>query len=159
MSTTWQATTEQAAPGELTGVHEQRAQLRAAMNGVEAALSSALAGRVVEWAAELEPAMMRLRDSVNRHITVTEGPGGLFEQIQTDSARLSGAVQRLHSEHERFQVEIDEMLAKLAEEPADPVAMGALREQITSLLGRIVRHRQRGADLINEAYQVDIGGG
>ena len=28
----------------------------------------------------------------------------------------------------------------------------------TSLLGRIVRHRQRGADLVYEAYEVDVGG-
>ena len=28
----------------------------------------------------------------------------------------------------------------------------------TELVGRVVRHRQRGADLIYEAYEVDIGG-
>jgi len=27
------------------------------------------------------------------------------------------------------------------------------------LLGHMVRHRQRGADLIYEAYQTDVGGG
>jgi hypothetical protein len=35
----------------------------------------------------------------------------------------------------------------------------AVRKQGTNLLGRLVRHRQRGADLIYEAYQTDIGGG
>ena len=28
----------------------------------------------------------------------------------------------------------------------------------SKLLGQLTRHRQRGADLIYEAYQVDIGG-
>jgi hypothetical protein len=32
------------------------------------------------------------------------------------------------------------------------------RELGTELLGSIVRHRQRGADLVYEAYEVDIGG-
>ena len=41
-------------------------------------------------------------------------------------------------------------------ESADAVA--ARREAATELVGRIVRHRQRGADLIYEAYEVDIGG-
>jgi hypothetical protein len=159
MATTGQAATEHSRQAELSGVQEQRAQLRAALNGVEAVLSSALAGRTAQWAAEVEGPMLRLRESVNRHVTVTEGPGGLFEQIQTDSPRLSGAVQRLHVEHEQFQAEVEDVLAKLAASPADPVAMGALREQATSLIGRIVRHRQRGADLINDAYAVDIGGG
>jgi seryl-tRNA synthetase len=33
-----------------------------------------------------------------------------------------------------------------------------VRELGTELLGSIVRHRQRGADLVYEAYEVDIGG-
>jgi hypothetical protein len=42
-----------------------------------------------------------------------------------------------------------------------PVAAGdvdTVRELGTALLDRLVRHRQHGADLIHEAYQVDIGG-
>ena len=30
---------------------------------------------------------------------------------------------------------------------------------MTRLLGRLVRHRQRGSDLLYEAWAVDIGGG
>jgi hypothetical protein len=159
MATIGQAATERARQGELIGVQQQRAQLRAALQGVEEVLSSALTGRTAAWAGDMTPVMLRLRDSVDRHITVTEGSGGLFEQIVTDAPRLAGAVARLHVEHAQFQAEIDEALGKLAETPADPVAMGALREQVTSLIGRIIRHRQRGADLINDAYEVDIGGG
>jgi hypothetical protein len=159
MATTEQATTEQSTQSELTGVREQRAKLRAAMDGVEAVLSSALAGRTGAWARELQPAMSLLRDAVNHHIAVTEGPGGLFEQIQTDAPHCSPAVQKLHGEHEQFQAEVDDVLGKLDRAADDPVAMGAVREQVTTLIGRLVRHRQRGADLIHDAYEVDIGGG
>jgi hypothetical protein len=31
-----------------------------------------------------------------------------------------------------------------------------LRRAVTSLLGRLARHRQRGSDLVFEAYNVDI---
>lgn len=157
-----QATTQQSTPtsqGELSGVHAQRARLRAAMDGVEAVLASALGGRTAAWSADLQPAMATLRDTVAHHIAVTEGPGGLFEQIQTDSPRLSGAVQRLHVEHEQLAAEVDAVLEQLGEGSADPIAMAALRERVTTLIGRIARHRQRGADLIYDAYEVDIGGG
>jgi len=40
--------------------------------------------------------------------------------------------------------------------PADQV--DAIRAHGTALLARLARHRQRGADLIHEAYEVDIGG-
>jgi hypothetical protein len=34
----------------------------------------------------------------------------------------------------------------------------AIRDLGTTLLGHLARHRQRGADLVYEAYQADIGG-
>ena len=159
MATTEQSSTQQATQGELTGVREQRARLRAAIDGVEAVLSSALAGRTGAWAKEMQPAMSRLREAVDHHIAITEGPGGLFEQIQTDAPHCSPAVQKLHGEHEQFQAEVDEVLGKLDANMDDPIEMGAVREQATTLIGRLVRHRQRGADLIHDAYEVDIGGG
>jgi hypothetical protein len=43
-------------------------------------------------------------------------------------------------------------LERIAEEA------GAVRDDAMSLLTAVARHRQRGADLIYEAYQVDVGG-
>ena len=34
----------------------------------------------------------------------------------------------------------------------------SIRESATTFLGRLSRHRQRGADLVFDAYQTDIGG-
>ena len=36
--------------------------------------------------------------------------------------------------------------------------MPAFREELTTLIGRLVRHRQAGGDLVYEAYSVDLGG-
>jgi hypothetical protein len=36
--------------------------------------------------------------------------------------------------------------------------VSVVREAATTALGRLVRHRQRGSDLVYEAYQVEIGG-
>jgi hypothetical protein len=33
-----------------------------------------------------------------------------------------------------------------------------MRDQVTTLLTDLVRHRQHGADLVYEAHAVDIGG-
>ena len=55
-----------------------------------------------------------------------------------------------------------EEIAALVADSEPPVAetdVDDLRERATGLLGHLVRHRQRGADLIYEAYQTDIGGG
>ena len=36
--------------------------------------------------------------------------------------------------------------------------LDALRDDVQRLMGRIVRHRQHGSDLVWEAYAIDIGG-
>ena len=51
----------------------------------------------------------------------------------------------------------DQLLTLLAApEVIDDV--DAVRRDGTALLGRLVRHRQRGSDLVFEAYEFDIGG-
>ncbi len=58
---------------------------------------------------------------------------------------------------------LDQTLAISTDDAARPAGLGmedvaALRDLGTSLLGRLVRHRQRGSDLVYEAYEFDIGG-
>ena len=40
--------------------------------------------------------------------------------------------------------------------PVDNSGVDKVRASVTGLLGDLVRHRQTGADLVYEAYQVDI---
>ena len=55
--------------------------------------------------------------------------------------------------------DITALLDKLAGSgEQDPPPVDAIRTAVLELLGEIARHRQRGADLIFEAYDVDIGG-
>ena len=54
--------------------------------------------------------------------------------------------------------EIAEAVAA-SEPPVTNDDVADLRERGTDLLARLSRHRQRGADLIFEAYDTDIGGG
>jgi hypothetical protein len=53
--------------------------------------------------------------------------------------------------------QLDSLLARVA--APDVVGdVDRVRDLGTALLGRLVRHRQRGADLVFEAYEFDIGG-
>jgi hypothetical protein len=66
-------------------------------------------------------------------------------------------VRRLSDEHVRYAAHLESLLARIDGEGElpDPVA---LREEATALMGQLVRHRQAGADLVFEAYEVDLGG-
>ena len=83
------------ASARLQEVAERRAGLRATMAEVEKAASAALVGRPGEWGAALSPHIDDLRTAWASHVSGTEGPGGLWEQIRTDAPRLEGALHRL----------------------------------------------------------------
>ena len=63
----------------------------------------------------------------------------------------------LTREHKLIQAQIDGLLARVTT-PHGVEEVDRVRGLGTALLGRLVRHRQRGSDLVFEAYEVDIGG-
>jgi hypothetical protein len=146
------------ARSELHGVRIRRAELREALDALERALAAPAAGRAVIWGEEAHASAVALADDFGAHIEVTEGPGGLYDAILAGDLRLSNAVGALTAEHAQIAVEIAELVAESAA-PVTAQDVEGLRERGTKLLGHLIRHRQRGADLIYEAYETDIGGG
>jgi hypothetical protein len=143
---------------ELSAVRVRRAELRETMNLIEAALAAPARGRAVVWGEAVHASLVMLADDFGAHVEVTEGPGGLHHAILAGDLRLANAVEALTGEH----AQIAEEIASLVADSAAPVAeadIDDLRERGTELLSHLVRHRQRGADLIYEAYETDIGGG
>jgi len=94
---------------------------------------------------------------VREHIASTEGPEGFQADLLAQAPRLSNAVSRLVSEHKA----LTKALARLGERAKNaksPEGIEAVRALGTDVVADISRHRQRGADLIYEAYEHDIGG-
>ena len=53
--------------------------------------------------------------------------------------------------------QIDDLLARVRT-PESREDVDKIRDLGTLLLGVLVRHRQRGSDLVYEAYELDLGG-
>jgi hypothetical protein len=143
---------------ELDAVRVRRAELRSSLNFLELCLAAPASGREVVWGETVHDALVNLAGDFGAHVEVTEGPGGLHQAILGAAVRLTNAVTELTAEHVQIATEIAELVADSAA-PVIPSDVGELRDRTTRLLGHLVRHRQRGADLIYEAYQTDIGGG
>ncbi len=146
------------AQAELAAVRVRRAELRETLAELEAALAAAAKGRDVVWGEAVHACLVTLADEFSAHVEVTEGPDGLHQAILAGDLRLANAVQSLTTEHASIAQEIAGLVADSAA-PVTAVDVEAVRERATRLLGHLVRHRQRGADLIYEAYEMDIGGG
>ncbi|HLB62692.1 MAG TPA: hemerythrin domain-containing protein [Actinomycetota bacterium] len=138
---------------------KRRGELHDALVALEDAISGPAAGRIDAWRQAVAQAMHRLRDAFDEHVEVTEQQGGLYEEIIQRAPQFAGKVQRLHYDHPEIQELLRALSVRLE---GDDLERGwevdEAREEIQQLLGRIVRHRQKGSDLVWEAYNVDIGG-
>jgi hypothetical protein len=137
---------------------QRRGELRDALVRLEEEISSPARGRVPDWAADVAKSLTGLRDAFDIHIDITERPGGLYEEILESSPRMDGPVRRLRDEHPVIRQAIGGELERLSG-PIDPDwPLDDVRDDLQRLMGQVVRHRQRGADLVWEAYNLDIGG-
>ena len=101
-----------------------------------------------------------LEGEILDHIEITERHDGLYAEIVEAAPRLSLEVQLLRDEHPQMQEATSSLKARLtAARDGDALSVDdTARDEIQRLLGRLVKHRQRGADLVWEAYTRDIGG-
>jgi ABC-type transporter Mla subunit MlaD len=140
-------------------VRDHRAELQQSMSAVEQALAGAAGRNLGAWAGHVQAALDRLSAAFRDHVAVTEGRGGLYDDIQDTAPRLAGEVDRLTREHGKIAASLADLLERAAAlDGANPADVAELRQRGTVLLGTLSHHRQRGADLVYDAYEVDLGG-
>jgi hypothetical protein len=139
-------------------VRERRERLREALVELEQALSGA-AGRSESWGDRVAPRVKEFHAALNGHIAMTEGDGGLFAQVLRESPRLDSVVKRLRKEHEDMLEAATKLLERCQGDLTEPEDVEGLRDDGMDLLRLAARHRQRGADLLYSAYEVDIAAG
>ena len=144
----------------LDAARQRRKTLHDALVHLEEAISAAAAGRIDEWTALVVKEAVEVRDAFDQHVLVTETPDGLYDEILERAPRLAGNVRRLRDEHPEIAESVKEMLARLEQVPVggDAWPLDDARDDLQRFIGKVIRHRQRGADLVWEAYNVDIGG-
>ena len=140
----------------LDEVRAKRAELRDSVAAVEEALAAPVA-RGGAWRERVRAALAELQHDLRDHVELTEAEDGLHDRIREAAPRLSTPIERLAREHHELAEKVSGYLAVL-EHGGTTADLPAFREEVTALCGRLVRHRQRGSDLVYEAYNVDIGG-
>ena len=137
----------------------RRADLHAALVALEKAISSPAVGRESDWSKDVLRNLQDLEHAIVEHVEVTERPDGLYDEFSQKAPRLAGKIGQLRAEHPELREGAHELVARLEATPiGDAWPLAGARDDLQRLLGRIVRHRQLGADLVWEAYNLDIGG-
>ena len=149
-------------PGSLTNeqalrtLRLRRAELGESISALEQALAAPAPGRVAAWAERVHVALVELSGDFRDHVDIAEGPGGVYRAVVITTPRLSNEVAHLCEEHADTHDLLESLLR--ASRAAGPQAVDGIRELGTALLLRLIRSRQRNADLVYEAFDYDIGG-
>jgi len=137
----------------LEAARQRRVELKEAISSVEIAASAPIGGP--NWRSNLQTELESLRIALAQHVKEVEGAEGLLAQLRDDAPRLINKIDRVRDEHPELTQQVADAIAS-AKGSSDAED---LRSQVLAVLVSIVRHRQRGADLVYEGYNVDIGGG
>ncbi len=137
----------------LAAARERRVGLKSALSALETAAASA--SSAIPWRPGLATALADLGAAFASHVNEVEGPDGLLVELKTVAPRLSNEIEEVEAEHAVIRSLLDGAIKQVTENN-DP---SMVRAAVVEVAFAIVRHRQRGADLVYEGYKIDIGGG
>lgn len=141
----------------LESARERRRQLGNTMHALEESVARPVS--IVDWQKGVHHAVTDLDRAFRAHCEEVERPDGLLDEIMHEAPRLENVVALIRKEHTEMERRLADLTDRLeSSEMAAAEHRVALRESTDDLLTLLVRHRRRGADLVYEAYLVDIGG-
>jgi len=137
-----------------TKVAQRRQRLYEAMRQLESA--TARPSRQADWLEVVTEASQDLRTALGDHTEQTEGGGGFLEDLVSQAPRLATDAKLLESDHRALLNDCARLTSVIRSSPDDA---RTIRKAVLVLLGRLVEHRQRGAELLYDAYNVELGDG
>ena len=137
---------------------EKRRGVRQASADLEEALARPAPQDAQDWSTSAADCLALLATAFELHAQQSESPEGLLAEIVEVSPRCAPAVEQIKRDHRDILADLRDLEVR-ARRSADISHITGVREQALGLLQAIARHRQRGADLIYEAYSVDIEAG
>jgi hypothetical protein len=142
---------------ERQAARSRRERLHRALVELEEALTGPDTGP--SWHARLRAAADGMRETVVDHVTESEAPDGLLAQIHEVSPWLGPRVDHLRGEHDDLVATADALAQRCADAAGTEDEVDELAELAWELLERVSRHRRRGADLLYDAYALDVSAG
>ena len=147
---------EHQATQALEAAARRRRELRDALVELENAVSSP-AQDAERWREGVAARLVALQDAFSEHVAETEGSGGLYDEMEEIAPHVRGKARRLREEHPPLTLAVVDTAARFAAPFPEGTDFDAIRDEMQRLMGRFIRHRQHGADLVWEAYALDIG--
>lgn len=145
--------TERDAPStDLTDISNRRGEIGDAIADLERALA-APSGTGEAWTQRVVDTLHLLGQLGREQNQAVAARGGLVDELRSQRPALVHRAEALNTSLEEVLSELEELIETVS--TAEPVSA---REAVLPFLGRVVRLRQALADLIWDAYWIDVGG-
>ncbi len=125
--------------------------IRDSLSELEDRLAAAAAS--AGWRNDVISGYRQLREAFLAHVAEVEGNDGILADLIETAPRVANMVALLEREHVTITERMDDLLERIPSISPDEI-----REQSLELMRSLVLHRQRGSDLVYEAYATDLGG-
>ena len=139
----------------LDAVRVRRDRLYDAILAVERAIAAPAGDDYPAWVAALATPVERLHEVLNDHVSGTEGAEGLFEQMREDAPHLLPHLERLRDEHDPL-LDGTRVLIDALPNVSDDDSVDLVRVHALDLMRKLLEHRHRGAELLYDAYAIDV---
>ncbi len=130
-----------------------RATLKGTVSGLEHAAAAPAAAP--GWRSAMSDHLHDVRTALIAHVDEVEGPDGLLARVARDAPHLEPRVERIRQEHGELLENVDQVLDVV--DPGHGAGPEAVRAAVLELMTMISSHRQHGADIVYEAWEVDVG--
>ncbi|MBW3667111.1 MAG: hemerythrin domain-containing protein [Actinobacteria bacterium] len=108
------------------------------------------------WLEQVSKTLDDLSEALDRHVDMVEGEDGLLAEIADISPHLQSVIDQMRADHKDLQGRVDSMKLAIKQARSGPDGPAEIRREIRELLSSLAQHRERGADLVYDAYNVDI---
>lgn len=135
-----------------------RARSLDSLHEVEQRASAAGPTRPEEWRHDLLLSLDELADSLHEQYATSAGEESLLSSVVEESPHLESSVSELRRRQEELTDRIDDLRRELSDHVRD-VDVAALRHAVAEVTAEIRELRAWEADVVYEAYSVDLGVG
>lgn len=135
-----------------------RARSLDSLHEVEQRASAAGPNRPDEWRHDLLLSLDGLADSLHEQIATSAGESSLLSQIVDEAPHLEATIADLRERQTALADQIDDLRSQLGHHFRD-IDVGEVRAQVAAITAEMRELRAWEADVVYEAYSVDLGVG
>ncbi len=130
-----------------------------ALHELELRAGSPAPGRKVQWLGQVLHALDVLEEMLATQYENSADPDSILSDIQRDQPRLHNRVVQLRRDSRHLHEAVSRLHTQLETTPPDDINFVDVRQRLDRVATELRYHRAKEADLIYEAFNVDLGAG